>query len=593
MALPPAASRPRPVPARPTGTPLAAKPHHVLTRRLQQVGVVAIVVLLVLMGRLVYLQLITGGQLQQKAKQSRSHATSLYHRGTILDRHGMVMAQDQILYDAFAHPEYFGKASPEQIATAIAPVLHMPAARLSEDLSKPLSTIRLASNLEKETVQALRALKIEVDGERKPIGGLDFPKKTVRQYPQGQLAAHVLGYVNDDTGVSSGVEYAQRETLKKAPLLGRLPMLDGHGQLLNIEAFRAPEVVSLPKSDDVTLTIDARLQFIAEKALTEGLAKSKAKRGAVVMLQPKSGDILAFAVTPTYTPEHYYRYGYENLKNWAVSDVYPPGSTMKILTLANGLESGAIQPDSKILDTGRMVIEKWTIQNYDYHKRPHPGMIDLTYLLEHSSNIASAKISMMTPKPLQYELLKRFGFGQPTGLDLPGESAGLLPHYDTWTQSTQASLGYGYGLAATPLQMAAAVAAIANGGVWIQPHVASMGSREPIRRRVLTEKTATDLTQLLAKAIDRPKVSSVRVPGIRIAGKTGTSRKPSNSGKGYSSDLFTSFVGFYPAEKPEVLIFVLVDTPRMAESWGSTVAGPIFKQIVTDSMDYMGIKPMI
>ncbi|MFN8614453.1 MAG: penicillin-binding protein 2 [Vampirovibrionales bacterium] len=579
--------------ARSTRLKPKVKPNHAFTRMVQGIGSIAALVLLVLILRLAYLQIIMGPELHRKASASRSHAISLYHRGTIVDRHGLVMAQDQVLYDAFAHPDYFGKATPTQIAKAIAPVLNVPLPRLIESMNRPLSTIRLGSNLSRETVLALKALKIMVNDKEQPIGGLDFPKKTVRQYPQGELAAHVLGYVNDDAGVSSGVEYAQRDILKKSPLQGRLPLLDGHGQLMNIETFKAPEVVSLPKSEDVSLTIDARLQFAAEKALAEGLKKSKAKQGTVIMLKPKTGEVLAFAVNPTYTPENYYRYNYEQLKNWALSDVYPPGSTMKILTLAMGLESGVIQPDSKVLDTGRMKIEDWTIQNYDYHKRPHPGMIDLVYLLEHSSNIGSAKIAMMIPRQQHYELMKRFGFGQPTGMDLPGESAGLLPHYRTWSRSGHASLGYGYGLASTPLQMAAAVASIANGGVWVQPHVASIRTRQPIRRRVLSEQTASDLTHLLTQAIARPKVSSVRVPGVHIAGKTGTSRKPSANGKGYSNDLYTSFVGFYPAEKPEVLVFVVVDSPRMAESWGSTVAGPIFKQIVTETMDYMGIKPMI
>lgn len=569
--------------------------HRVTHHRMLGVVVGCLAVFVLIAGRLAYLQVITSGDLKAKAAQARSHSTTLYHRGDILDRHGNILAQDQVVYDAFAHPQYFHDLTPSQIASAIAPMLKLPVKRLTEQLSRPYSTIRLASNLPYDTVQTLKRLHVKTDtGKTVSVTGLDFPKKTVRRYPQGALAAHVIGYANDDNSTSSGIEATQRDTLKHlVPLLNDAPVLDGRGQLMAVEELKSTEMVANPKSDDVPLTIDTRLQFLAEKALKTGLERAKATRGTVIMLRPQTGEVLAFAVAPTYEPEYYYRAPYTTLKNWALSDVYPPGSTMKILTVANGIEAGVIKENSRILDTGKMTIGGWRIQNYDYYRHPYPGMISLVDLFEHSSNIASAKIALDTPKPRQYQLLQQLGLGQKTGIQLPGESAGILPDHDDWSESTHASLGYGYGLAATPLQMAAAVATIANDGVWVQPHVVKQPAKAVPRRRVLETETAQAVQRLLEKAINRPKRSTVKIPGLRIAGKTGTSRKPNPNGKGYSTDIFTSFVGFYPAEQPKVLMFVVVDSPKMAQSWGSTVAGPIFKDIAENSLDYLGLKSMV
>ncbi|HEY9745592.1 MAG TPA: penicillin-binding protein 2, partial [Oculatellaceae cyanobacterium] len=423
-----------------------------------------------------------------------------------------------------------------------------------------------------------------------PVPGLDFAKKTVRNYPQGNLAAHVLGYVNDGADVSSGVESTAASILKAKPQELENKFLDGRGNWVNLDNVDPQHMVSLPKAKDVQLTIDSRLQYVAERELAKGLAESKAQRGTVIMMDPRTGEILAFAVLPTYQPETFYKAPAHVLKNWAITDVYPPGSTFKILTVAAGLESGVINANSKILDTGKMKIGGWTITNYDYGKRGAPGMIDLVYLLMHSSNIASAKISLMIPSHQHYEMLRRIGIGHKTGIDLPGESAGIIIPPESWDESTHASIGYGYGMAATPIQMASAVAAIANGGIWNSPHIIK---NSPVtHRRIFSEATCSTLTDILAASIRDAETSTVRIEGMEVAGKTGTSRKPNATGKGYSTDLYTSFVGFFPAQDPKVLIMVVVDSPRVAEAWGSTVAGPIFREIAKETISYLGLKPV-
>jgi cell division protein FtsI (penicillin-binding protein 3) len=563
---------------------------------------------LAMLSKLFYIQLLDAGNLKHKAQLSRSQALTLYNRGRILDRNGAVLAQDTILYDLFAHPKYYHDIKTEQIAAALAPVLKTDEIKLQARLDEGFTTIGVQKNLTKDDVDRLNKLRVEViahdeksnklilDDEGRPvtrkvpIPGLDFVKKNVRNYPQGNLAAHILGYVNDEAEVSSGVESSAAKILKKRPMDLSNTYLDGRGNLVDLAKLDPKHLVNLPKAQDVNLTIDARLQYVAERELAAGIAKSHATRGTVIMMDPRTGELLAFAVLPTYQPDQFYKAPPEALKNWAITDVYPPGSTFKIITVASGLESGVINRNTKIMDTGRMKIGGWMIQNYDYGKHGAPGLIDLVYLLIHSSNIASAKISLMIPTKQHYEQLKRVGIGSKTGIDIPGESAGIILPPSSWDESTHGSIGYGYGMAATPLQMASAVAAIANGGTWNSPHL--MKGSTVTHRRIFTEKTCATMRELLTRSIKEAKTSTVRLDGIDVAGKTGTSRKPNANGRGYSPNVITSFAGFFPAQSPKVLMMVVIDSPKMAEAWGSTVAGPIFHNIAEETVSYLGLKPI-
>lgn len=576
-----------------------------LNHRFRWVLMGLLLVVVAIICKLFYIQFIDAQNLKKKAQLSRASAMTLYSRGRILDRNGAILAQDTVLYDLFAHPSYFFKTSPKQIAHSLAPALKMSETELLAKLQKPYSTISLKKNLTKADVEAINKVRMLVpainpktkkpvfdeDGQplirKAPLPGLDFARKTVRNYPQGNLAAHVLGYVNDGADVSSGVESSAAKVLKAKPQGLNNRFLDGRGNWVDLGNVDPKHIVTLPKAQDVQLTIDSRLQYVAERELANGLIKSHAARGTVIMMDPKSGEILAFAVQPTYQPERFYKASAESLKNWAITDVYPPGSTFKILTVAAGLESGVIDKHTRIQDTGKMKIGGWTISNYDYGKHGAPGMIDLVYLLMHSSNIASAKISMMIPKQQHYDMLQHIGIGSKTGIDLPGESAGLIIPSQSWDESTHASIGYGYGMAATPIQIASAVSAIANGGIWNSPHV--LKGSPVTHRRIFSPKTCFELRDILVASIRDAKTSTVRIEGVDVAGKTGTSRKPNAGGRGYSNNLYTSFVGFFPAQNPKVLMMVVIDSPQMAEAWGSTVAGPIFKEIAKETISYLGL----
>ena len=271
--------------------------------------------------------------------------------------------------------------------------------------------------------------------------------------------------------------------------------------------------------------------------LAKVIKEKGAIRGTIIVMNPKNGEILGYAVQPSYNPNNYKKATLTQLTNWTLSDVFEPGSTFKVLTVASAIETGRLKENSKVLDTGKLEVDKWTIKNYDYDVHPFPGPIDLYYLFEHSSNVGSAKVALMMTKQEHYNMLKRFGIGERTGIDLPGESRGLITDYSDWHKSTHASIGYGYSVSVTAIQLASAISAIANNGVKVTPHVIKYPPEvlpEKVKQvQVLSPQTAHSVTKLLAGSIGRSK-SPVNLEDYSVAAKTGTARKSVSGGKGLS-----------------------------------------------------------
>ena len=311
-------------------------------------------------------------------------------------------------------------------------------------------------------------------------------------------------------------------------------------------------------------------------------------------MNPRNGEILAYAVYPYFDPNNFKSATSFQTKNWTLTDVFPPGSTFKTITIASAIELGKINRYSKINDTGKIKVGWWTIKNYDYNKHPNPGMIDLVTLFEHSSNVGSVLVAQKMSKHEFYDMLKRFGFGEKTGIDLPGESLGILKPANKWDASDHASMGYGYGSSVTAIQMASAVSAIANNGVRVTPHVIKYSPEEAAikikKTQVMTPEHAKLVTELLTTSINRSK-SPIKSNSFNIAAKTGTSIKPKENGTGYTNKLYTSIVGYMPASDPQVLIYVIVDSAQGGEIWGNTVAAPIFKEISTQVTHILNLQP--
>lgn len=528
------------------------------------------------------IQVIDVKKYRVKAKRQRS-SRNFIMRGDIFDRNGIKLASDKISYDVYAHPSDYDH-SPEELAKMLAPYLKISTANLFEKLSRKESVITLKKDIDRPTAQAIRKLNLRE---------VSLGKKNTRIYPQGSIASHILGYYNFDADIAAGVELTakdQLEHVEKNVQTERTP--DGN----IIYGFSTdPVATSGPlKGKSLTLTIDTAIQHICEKELYKMIAKRQALRGTVIVMNPKNGEILAYAVYPYYDPNNYKNASLNQIKNWTLTDVLPPGSTFKVLTVASSMALGKINPNTKILDTGKIKVGWWDIKNYDYSKHPYPGWINLEYLFEHSSNVGAIKVAQTMTSAEFYSMLKKFGLGSRTGIDLPGESSGILLNSNKWDSSMHAAMGYGYGTSVTPIQMVAAVSALANNGVRVTPHIIKYSEEDAetkIKRvQVMPAETAKSLTKILVASINNSK-APIKMDAYNIAAKTGTSRKPKENAAGYTNKLYTSIIGYLPASDPQVLIYVLVDSASGGDVWGSTIAAPIFKEIAGQTSRILNFKP--
>lgn len=517
-----------------------------------------------------------------KAKRQRS-SRNFIMRGDIFDRNGIKLASDKITYDVYAHPNDYDH-SPEELAKLLAPYLKISKSILVQKLSRKDGVITLKKEIDRPTAQAIKKLGLRE---------ISLGKKNKRIYPQGSLAAHILGYYNFDADIASGVELTAKEQLeqveKNVPT-ERTP----DGDIIYNFATDPVATTKPLKGKSLTLTIDTAIQHICEQELYKMIIKKQARRGTVIVMDPKNGEILAYAVYPYYDPNNYKNASQLQIKNWTLTDIFPPGSTFKTVTVSSSMALGKINPQTKILDTGKIKIGWWDIKNYDYSKHPFPGWINLEYLFEHSSNVGAIKVAQTMSSEEFYTMLKKFGIGSRTGIDLPGESVGLLPNWKRWDSATHAAMGYGYGASVTPVQMVSAVSALANNGVRVTPHIIKYSPEEAetkiSRVQVMPPETARNMTRILTASINNSK-AKVQLDKYNLAAKTGTSRKPKENAAGYSNKLYTSMIGYLPASDPQVLIYVLVDSASGSDVWGSTVAGPVFKEIANQVARIMNLKP--
>ncbi len=541
--------------------------------------------LIAILGFIVYLfciQILDTRHFRVKAKNQR-RASAFVMRGDIYDRNGIKLATDTVYYDIFARrADYVHE--PEELAKKLAPILKVSQYDLTEKLRRNTSMVALKKNVDRHTKDQIAKLNLRE---------IPMDKKSIRTYPQGTLAAHVLGYYNFDADVASGVELTAANKLESVEKTATYEMTPKGKVIYNITTD--PVAATKPvKGKDVTLTIDAAVQHVCEKELMKAIQKFNAQRGAVIVMNPRNGEILAYAVYPYFDPNNFKQATSFQIKNWTLTDVFPPGSTFKTITVASAIELGKINRYSRINDTGKIKVGWWTIKNYDYARHPNPGMIDLVYLFEHSSNVASVVIAQMMGRHEYYDMLKKFGFGEKTGIDLPAESVGLLKNPSRWDASDHATMGYGYGSSVTAIQMVSAVSALANDGVRVTPHVIKYSPEEEAEKiervQVMSPEHARVVTELLTESINRGK-SPIKNPNYNIAAKTGTSIKPKENGAGYTNKLYTSIVGYMPSTDPQVLIYVIVDSAQGGEIWGNTVAAPIFKEISTQIARILNLQP--
>ncbi|WP_404787715.1 peptidoglycan D,D-transpeptidase FtsI family protein [Altericista sp. CCNU0014] len=538
-----------------------------------------------LIGRLIWLQANQGSQLQQKARAQRTlKLAPKMARHPIVDRNGNLLAKDEPTFRLFVHPVMFKKTNRE-MAAALAPIVKLSEDALMKLFESGKSGIPVASNISEAQAGELRKLNLD---------GFDLDQEWHRAYPQKDLMSSIVGYVDAEHKGQAGLEYSLQSWLQAQPSLAPVSE-DGNGYLLPdrfpLRPLNAEEL-------SLKLTLDTRLQWSATTALHKKLKQYNALRGAVMVMDVKDGSLLALVSEPSFDPATFYKADPALFRNWAIADLYEPGSTFKPINVAIALEAGAIQPDTVVYDEGHISVGGWPIQNNDGSAH---GAISITKVLEVSSNIGMVHIMERVKRSTYFDFLKKIGIGELTGTDMPFETAGSMKDRAQFIDYPieAATNSFGQGFSVTPIQMVQLHAAIANGGKMVTPHV-TQGLFDPngkltskteltAPRRVFSEATTASVRKMMASVVEHGTGQPAKIPGYRLGGKTGTAQKA--GGGTYRNARITSFVATFPAESPQYVVFAVVDEPKGDDAFGSTVAAPIVKSVIETLISIEGIPP--
>jgi cell division protein FtsI/penicillin-binding protein 2 len=489
-------------------------------------------------------------------------------RGRIFDRNGQLLAANTLQYEIGISPNLLVPETRQNVAVQLATILGLPERDIYEKVTSDNPWELIARPISADMGQQISQLDIY---------GVTIGAIPHRVYPQGTLGSHIIGFVAGDGEDARG--YNGVEGYYQNQLAGRVRDLE----VSNLP-FDVPE--DLPESDrgkDIILTLDRDIQYWAESELQRAITETGATGGTIIIMNPRNGDILAMANYPAYDPNNYAEIADETVfRNQAISDEYEPGSVMKILTIAAALEKGVITPESTYNDQGRIEVGGVTIENWD---REAHGVVDMTQILVQSLNVGAATVSTSMGKDNFYSMMSAFGIGRSTGVDLEGEVGGTLkvPGSPDWSESDLGTNSFGQGVAVTPLQMLTATSAIANGGLMMQPRITlsiidgdnRIDTSPTALGRPISAETASAVTEMMVATV-RDGVDKAQVPGYTIAGKTGTAQIPSPVGYEPNESIVT-FVGFLPADDPQVSILIKLDRPT--EYWGSLVAAPVFSRL--------------
>ena len=546
--------------------------------RLLLLGLVTCLWVLAVAARLAFLTIVQRDELHEKAELQYQHSLKLdAARGTLLDRNGRELAMSVEVESIYVVPKAFTVEARESAARELATCLRLPTRRVASRLEGDKSFVWLERKAMPEEVRCVRALN---------LAGVGFLPETRRFYPKRYLASQVLGYVGLDNEGMSGVEYALEAVVRGEP--GR--------RIIWTDALRRPAGSRVEKGSvpgrSAFLTIDENLQYIAETELAAAVRESRAGSGIAILMRPETGEILAMASHPSFNPNRYGDYPQSHWRNRSVTDVYEPGSTFKIVAASAALEEGVTAEDERI-DCGG-----GSIRVADRLIRDHSVFDVLTFreVVEHSSNVGMIRIGQRLGRERLAKYIRAFGFGDPTGVELPAESRGILKPTERWGPVTLASISFGQEISVTPLQMVTAANVLASGGYLMRPklvlgYAAPDGTlsrtavAEPVRR-VLSEETVERMRALLMGVVDHGTGKRAQIPGYVVAGKTGTAQKAVPGG--YSkTDYIASFVGFVPAERPALTAIVILDSPEGDHS-GSRAAG-VFAAIASRSLHYLGV----
>jgi cell division protein FtsI (penicillin-binding protein 3) len=553
---------------------------HTLKSRLSIAAVIFLAWASVIEARLMYLQIYRRADLQARAEKQRTRTVEApAKRGDILDRHGHVLAYSVDAETIYAIPPEIVDA--KQTAGRLCAVLEKcnsaEQQAILDRLSKPRQFVYVRRQVSVEQAKRVAALNLE---------GIGFMKESRRYYPNKELAANLLGYVGLDNMGLAGIEFAYDSHIRGQ---------NGTVLVQTDAKSKAFSRVERPPTMGATLelTIDEYLQHVAERELREGVAENRASGGMAIIMNPSTGEILAIANEPTFNPNDFRKSQEAARRNRAVQDLYEPGSTFKVVTATAALEERVIGTEDLIDVRGgriRLIGGRIVSDTHDY------GTLSFTDVIVKSSNVGAIKVGLRLGPQRLSRYIDRFGFGSTVSPDFPAESAGIVWDPDKLNESALASVSMGYQVAVTPLQMAAAVSSVANGGNFVEPRVVRALIKDGKRlivtpkvvRRTITRRTADTLTTIMEQVVERGTAKAAALEGFTVAGKTGTAAKLIN-GRYSDSNYNASFVGFAPSRNPALTIIVVIDSPHARGHTGGVAAAPVFKRIAELALRHIGV----
>lgn len=537
--------------------------------------------------RLIFVQQVQAKKYQAMAVGQRLREIKLNgERGVIYDRNGEALAVNLDAYSIYATP-YFIK-NPHQVAQKLSVILGADVSILEKKLREKSGFVYLARQVDRGKSNKIRELKID---------GLGFIKERKRFYPGGNLASHILGFVGIDNQGLGGVEFQYDKILAGQP--GKLIVEgDPSGSPIPGGIFSK---IAPTEGQPVYLTIDKDIQYKAQVELYNVVKEYEAKGGSVIVMNPVSGEIYAMANEPSFDPNNFGKANEAEMRNRAVTDVFEPGSTAKILTISAALEEGVVSPDDVFNLPAEIEVGGGTFGEYDGKAK---GDLTVTGIVAESSNVGAIKIAQKLGEERLYRYLRAFGLGKVSGIDFPGEGEGYVPALEEWSEASIATIPYGQGISTTALQMLRVVASVANDGVMVTPHLTRVGRgvgagvsarpRVSTKGRVISEKTARQMQSILIEAVEKGTGKNARISGYEVGGKTGTAQKPREDGGYDKGKLVVSFAGFVSNNDPQLAIIVTIDEPQPTGRlpiYGATLAAPVFKNVAEFSIKRLKIPP--
>jgi len=554
-----------------------------ILKNIRVIGVLFLSMFLIAGIRAFTLQIIQSDWLQEKLEeQSMKKEVLSNKRGTLYDANGVELAVNLDVDSLYARPRQI--QNKREAAKKLCTILGISRDKLLGMLQNKQSFVWLKRKITPDQSEKIKELK---------LSGLGFIRESQRFYPHKELAGQVLGYVGVDCQGLEGIERGFDQQIKGTSgfvLVHR----DALGQGLFPEGIKKVDAI---RGYDLVLTIDKNIQYIAEKELQAAVTAARARGGLALVMDPRTGAVLAMAVDPAFNPNQGARRAGQTWKNRAITDVFEPGSIFKPIVVGSALEEGLVKPgDLYNCENGSYCIGKRVI--HDVH--PH-GLLSVTEVIKYSSNIGASKIAQHLGKERFYQYIRKFGFSQQSGIELPGEVTGYMPHSSQWRDINLGTISFGQGVSVTALQMASAYSAIANGGVLMRPYLVKRIQDENgviiqetvprAVRRVISEHNARLLREMLMSVTQEGGTGQKAVvEGFEVAGKTGTAQKIAANGRGYSDKCISSFVGFVPAQDPKLTIIVVIDEPK-GVTYGGVVAAPAFSKIAQQVFCYQQVYP--